>query len=268
MRVEVLTPKIGARIHGLDLAAPLDALTSRAINRAILDHLVVVIPEQDLTAQQYRDSMAQFGEPMLQHRAKFNLPECEQVSSVKSQGGFGAAVMWHTDHTNHERPPKFTALYGTDIPNAGGDTEFANMYAGLDALGELEQRELASMTTHNEMEVKPGYSESDRARNQGGADQPMVRVHPETGKLALYFHVSKATEIVGRPDLETRPFLENLLRRSISSENTYRHAWRKGDVVICDNRCTMHRVHADYASDAVRVLWRIIVRGDRPQAVA
>lgn len=266
MHIEALCPVIGARIDGVDLATPLAPATLAAIKQAVLDHLVVVFPGQSLTPHQYRDAMAQFGEPMLQHRAKFNLPECEQVSTVKSQGGFGAAVMWHTDHTNHEQPPKFTMLYGVEIPEAGGDTEFANMYAGLDALTEAERRDLAPMITHNEMEANPGYSDADRARNRGGADQPMVRLHPETGKPALYFHVSKATEVVGRPDLDTRPFLEDLLTRTISSANTYRHRWQKGDVVICDNRCTMHRAHADYAPDAVRALWRVIIRGERPQA--
>ena len=268
MRVEPLTSSIGARVHGVDLSQPLSPAEQNQLHKAVLDHLVVVVPGQDLTPHQYRDAMGQFGELMLQHRAEHNLPECEEVSTVKSQGGFGPAVNWHTDHTNHERPPKLTVLYGVEIPESGGDTEFANMYAGLEVLDARERAELAALKTHNEMEAGPGYSATDRARHAGGADHPMVRAHPETGQAALYFHVTKATDIVDRPDIDTRPFLEDLLARTISDRNTYRHRWQRGDVVICDNRCTMHRVHADYAADAVRVLWRIVVRGDRPTAAA
>ena len=88
---------------------------------------MLVIRGQDLDPIQYRDAMAQFGEPMLQHREAFRLPECPDVSRIVNREKMRPAAMWHTDHTNHELPPKATVLYARKLPSQGGDTCFASM---------------------------------------------------------------------------------------------------------------------------------------------
>lgn len=116
--------------------------------------------------------------------------------------GFGKADMWHNDHTNHQRPPNITALYAVELPNSGGATWFANMYAGLDALSDEQCDKIDGLHTINDMENSPGYSASDRQRTPGKARHPMVSTHPETGRQALYFHVTKSQQIEGMVDAE------------------------------------------------------------------
>jgi len=265
LSINPLGGSFGAEVAGLDLGAPMAPETVAEINQALLDHVVLVIRDQDLTAQQFRDGMANFGTPMLQHRTRLRLPQCPDVSRVINRENMRPAAMWHSDHTNHQRPPKATVLYAQKLPATGGDTCFANMYDGLEKLSRESRARIDTMSTYNNME--PGsasYSAADRAEYSQGAHHPLVRTHPETGKKALYFHLTKALAIEGMEDAEVRPFLEDLLAQAIGPENTLRHRWTLGDVVICDNRCAMHRADPDYDQAEERLLWRVILKGDRP----
>ena len=264
MKVTKLSEHIAAEVTGLDLRVTLDAAAVTQLKSTLAEYLVVLVPGQTLTPVQYRDALSHLGEPMYQHREQFNLPECREVSRVANHDGFPPAVNWHTDHTNHELPPKITALYGVAIPRSGGDTGFANMVSAYESLPLAERHSLASIYTLNSMEDDPSYRAEDRARYRGDVRHPMVRVHPDTAKPALYFHVSKSQGIEGMAREMVRPFLESLLERSIKPEFVYRHQWRAGDVVICDNHAAMHRVYADYHRDDYRLLWRVILRGERP----
>ncbi|MBT4487981.1 MAG: TauD/TfdA family dioxygenase, partial [Rhodospirillaceae bacterium] len=240
--INQLGETFGAEVIGLDLREQVDAGVIETLNQALLDNIVLVIRGQDLTAQEFRDGMANFGEPMLQHRANFRLPECPDVSRIVNRENMRPAAMWHTDHTNHERPPKATILYARKLPAKGGDTCFANMYDGLENLSGGDRTKIENMITINDMEPdSPTYSDADRAAYGQGARHPMVRTHPETGKKALYFHLTKAMDIEGMETKAVRPFLDGLLAQAIKPENTLRHHWTLGDVVICDNRCAMHR---------------------------
>lgn len=265
LTIDPLGDTFGATVVGLDLAAPIAPETVAEINQALLDNVILVIRGQDLTAQEFRDGMAKFGEPMLQHRSAFRLPDCPDVSRIINREKMRPASMWHTDHTNHERPPKATILYARKLPAKGGDTCFANMYDGLENLSGESRAKIENMVTINNLE--PGvatYSAEDRAKNDPGARHPMVRTHPETGKKALYFHLTKAMKIEGMETAAVRPFLDDLLEQAIKPENTLRHRWTLGDVVICDNRCAMHRADPNFDQTEERLLWRVILKGDRP----
>ncbi|MEX2616983.1 MAG: TauD/TfdA family dioxygenase [Alphaproteobacteria bacterium] len=260
-----LNENIGAEAIGYDLGKPLSPEEIGALNQALLDNLVLVIRGQELDAVQYRDAMAQFGEPMLQHREAFRLPECPDVSRVVNREKMRPAAMWHTDHTNHERPPKATILYARKLPSKGGDTCFASMYKGYESLPEEDRRKLEGMVTINSLEKdNPTYSATDRDKYEGGVSHPLIRTHPETGRKAVYFHLTKAQGIAGMPDEAVRPFLEGLLDKVVQPEWVYRHHWKMGDVVICDNRCALHRADPNYDQAEERLLWRVILRGDRP----
>ena len=260
-----LDAPFGAEINGINLAEPIGDDDAATLNQAFLDHIVLVIRDQDLTAKQYRDGISIFGDPMLQHRAHFRLPDVPEVSRIINREKMRPASMWHTDHTNHERPPKATVLYARKLPSEGGDTCFANMYAGLEFLSPESRAEIDGMITVNHLENdNPTYSEVDRDQYDNAVQHPIIRTHPETGKKALYFHVTKASGIVGMETEKVRPFLDNLLDQSVRPENILRHKWRIGDIVICDNRCTMHSADPNYDMAEERLLWRIILQGDRP----
>ena len=255
----------GAEVVGLDLKDQMDDATKVAINEAFLKHIALVFRDQNLTAAQYRDGVSNFGEPMKQHNERFQLPGIPVVSRIINREKMRPASMWHTDHTNHERPPKATVLYARKLPSKGGDTCLANMYAGLDHLDDKSRSEIDGMYTINHLEAdNPVYSNKDREQYDKGITQPIVRTHPETGRQALYFHVTKARGIVGMDPEKVRPFLNDLLAQAVKPENSLRHKWRLGDVLMFDNRCTMHRADPEYDMSEERLLWRIILSGDRP----
>ena len=268
-----LSENIGAEVTGVDFSQPLPAADLTDIKQALLDHLVVVVRDQSLDPKQLLAAARLFGETMEQHLTDTLMdghPEIAVLDSSKmppdKQGRvipFGART-WHTDHTNHEHPPKYTALYAINLPASGGDTSFANMNFGYTALPREEQASLLDLQTVNKIEDFGYIGEEARVKFGTLPVHPLIRTHPETGKKALYVHPGKLERIVGRDPDESQTFINNLLDRVITPENTYRHKWRLGDLLFCDNRAVLHRAHKDYDMAEGRVMHRVILRGDRP----
>ena len=265
MKVTSLHPSLGAEIAGVDLSRPVDAPTREALGRALGEHLALVFHDQTLTPEQYLRAASVFGPPMEQHYTQHNMPDFPLIGLIWHRNGQQPAEAWHTDHTNRERPPAATILYGVEIPSAGGATSVASMRAAYDALPADEQRRLESLTTFNGLDGKPDTREEDRAKYGRLVEHPMVRTHPVHGSRAVYFHVSKTDHVSGMTPEASKHYMNGLLDRMIRPEITYQHRWRRGDVLVIDNRATMHRAHGDYDRAESRVLWRIIVEGDRPR---
>jgi len=268
-----LSENIGAEVTGVDFSQPLPAADLADIKQALLDHLVMVVRDQSLDPKQLLAAARLFGETMEQHLTDTLMdghPEIAVLDSSKmppdKQGRvipFGART-WHTDHTNHEHPPKYTALYAINLPASGGDTSFANMNFGYTALPREEQASLLDLQTVNKIEDFGYIGEEARVKFGTLPVHPLIRTHPETGKKALYVHPGKLERIVGQDPDESQTFINNLLDRVITPENTYRHKWRLGDLLFCDNRAVLHRAHKDYDMAEGRVMHRVILRGDRP----
>jgi len=264
LRITPLHP-MAAEVAGVDLAAPVDEATRDALGAALAEHLALVFPGQSLTPAQYLQAAAVFGPPMEQHYSQHNMPEFPLIGLIWHRNGQQPAEQWHTDHTNRERPPAATLLYGVEVPPAGGGTSVASMRAAYAALSAAERQRLEALTTFNGLDGHADTRAEDREKYGRPVEHPMVRTHPVHGSRAVYFHVSKATHISGMTPEASRAYMKDLLDRMIRPEIVYRHAWRKGDVLVIDNRGTMHRAHGDYDRSQSRVLWRIIVEGDRPK---
>jgi taurine dioxygenase len=260
-----LHPTLGALVTGVDLAAPIDEPTRQALARALADHLALVFRDQSLTPAQYLAAAAAFGPPMAQHYSQHNMPDFPLIGLIWHRNGQQPAEQWHTDHTNRERPPAATLLYGVEIPPAGGGTSVASMRAAYLALAPDERGRLETLTTFNGLDGHADTRAEDRDRYGTPIEHPMVRTHPVHGSRAVYFHVSKATHIGGMTPDASRAYMRDLLERMIRPEIVYHHVWRKGDVLVIDDRATMHRAHGDYDRSQSRVLWRVIVEGDRPR---
>jgi taurine dioxygenase len=159
-------------------------------------------------------------------------------------------------------------LYGVEIPSAGGGTSIASMRAACNALSEDEQHRLCAMKSVNTLDIdRAGTRAEDEEKYGKPVIPPMVRTHPVHGTRAVFFHITKVQYIEGMsPDL-SRAYMEDLLERMIRPEIIYHHKWRKDDVLIFDDRATLHRAHGDYDRSESRVLWRILVEGDRPRLV-
>src|SRR5689334_14076663 len=268
MTITPLTPAIGAEISGIDLSRPVDAATREKLSLALAEHLALVFHDQSLTPEQYLGAAEIFGPPMRQHYSQHHLPGYPDIGLVWHRNGQQPAERWHTDHTNRERPPAATILYGVEIPSAGGGTSVANMRAAYAALPEDERRRLDGLRTVNSLDTNHTDTRPEDIEKYGKPIvHPMVRTHPLHGSRAVYFHITKARRIEGMTPEDSRAYMEDLIARMIRPEITYHHSWRKGDVLVIDDRATMHRAHGDYDRSQSRVLWRIIVEGDRPVLV-
>ena len=266
--IKPLTPSIGAEIAGIDLAGPIDGETREALSRALAEHLALVFHDQSLTPEQYLAAAEAFGPPMRQHYSQHHMPGYPDIGLVWHRNGQRPAERWHTDHTNRERPPAATMLYGVEIPSAGGATSVANMRAAYAALGEEERRRLEGLRTVNSLDDgKTDTRPEDWEKYSAPTVHPMVRTHPVHGSRAVFFHITKTLNIEGMTPEDSRAYLSDLLERMIRPEIVYTHRWRKGDVFVIDDRATMHRAHGDYDRRESRVLWRIIVEGDRPRLI-
>ena len=276
MKVTPLSEHIGAEVTGLDLREPVDADTRAGLHAAAVAHVALVIRDQRFTPQQYLAAVSLFGEPMAQHFTQYALPDCPLVHEVSNRhvDKSGKRVKhgsgWHTDHTNHVRPPKFTSLYAVALPSSGGDTAVVNMRAGYAALPEDIRRKIEGMKTVNVFQGSAAEHSGQSADAQAERKpepvlQPLVRTNPDNGTRALYFHPVKTENIVGLTPQASQALLDELLERAIQPEFIYRHKWRLGDMLIWDNRAALHRAHFDYDPAEFRLLYRVLVKGELPQ---
>jgi taurine dioxygenase len=276
MNITRLTRHIGAEVTDIDLRDTIDEKTQRRLNAAVVEHVALVIRNQDFTPEQYLAAVSLFGEPMEQHFTQYALPGCPLVHEVsnrhtdKSGKRVKHGAGWHTDHTNHVRPPKYTCLYAVSLPSSGGDTAVVNMRSGYEALPEEVKRRIDGMKTVNVFQGSASATYSGQSadaqaeRKPEPVLQPLVRTNPDNNAKALYFHPVKTENIVGMSATESQALLDDLLARSVREEFVYRHKWRKGDMLLWDNRAAMHRAHFDYDPDEFRLLYRVLVRGEVP----
>ncbi len=268
MNVTPLHPSLGAEVSGIDLGRPLDMAAREALSQALAEHLALVFHDQSLTPEQYLAAAQAFGPPMRQHYSQHHMPGYPDIGLVWHRNGQQPAERWHTDHTNRERPPAATVLYGVEIPSKGGGTSVANMRAAYQALPAEERRRLDTLKTINSLDSgKTDTRAEDWEAYSKPIVHPMVRTHPVHGSRAVFFHITKTLSIEGMSPEESRAYLADLIERMIRPEIVYHHQWKKGDILVIDDRATMHRAHGDYDRRESRVLWRIICEGDRPVLV-
>jgi len=279
MKITKIKEHIGAEVTGIDLREPIDASTRQRLNDAVAEHVVMVIRGQKFTAAQYQAAAELFGELMEDQNRRYLVDGLPLVSVLSnrhkdSQGNpakMGKNATWHTDHTNQERPPKFTMLYPVALPDEGGGTSICNMRAAYEALPEDWKQRITDMKTACSLISSARFkiANPDILRDQQESKipptiQPLVRTHPERGTKAIWFHKSKTENILGMEPEETQAFLDKLLEIAIRPEFVYVHEYKLGDMLIVDNRSAMHKAGFDYDHSQHRMLYRILVRGDRP----
>lgn len=271
MQVTRIGGALGARIEGVDFDAMLDGETLAGISKALLDHQLLVMRAPDLAPEQHLRLAAQFGEAEV-HAFFPNLGDgYEQVSVLDSEQG-NVASAWHTDETFLPEPPLGTLLSARTIPAYGGDTCWSSSTAAYDALSANMKRYLdGALALHDlsrtsEMAFVSGNGTAERyaaALVEGRRfEHPVVRTHPETGAKALFVNPTYTRSIVGVAPVESRAVLDFLFAHMTQERFQYRHRWQAGDLVMWDNRCTMHCVMRDFAGR--RVMHRVSVLGDRP----
>jgi taurine dioxygenase len=277
--VRPLSLAIGAEVRGVDLRH-VDVVTAAAIRDLWLRRLVLVFPDQRLDADALVRFTATIGPPDIAPpqentvRSPHGRPEVMIVSNVVEDGvpigslGNGEAP-WHTDMCYTDVPPSASLLYALEVPARGGDTSFLDMYAAFDALPGSTRRRLATLRTKHDRTytavgaLRHGEREMNDVRLTPGAIHPILRVHPETGRTALYLGRRRNAWICGLAVAESEALLDEIWDAALRSAGSIRHVWRPGDLVLWDNRCTMHR-RDSFASSERRVMLRTQVRGARP----
>jgi taurine dioxygenase len=268
-----LSAGLGAEVSGVDLAKPIDDKTFAQIERAWRDHLILLFRDQELTHEQHIAFSGRFG-PLDDHAAipKFRDPQYPHILPVTNQEVAGrkqpVGRQWHSDLSTTTRPARASLLRSEVIPPVGGDTMFTNMYLAYDTLSPTMKAIVDPLEAIHDMTVAKhsrGRDPADLAevrRRNPPVAHPMVRVHPETGRKALYVSEMTTTGIVGLTDEEAQPLLEFLYEHCVRPELTYRHKWQVHDLLAWDNRCTMHLALSDYDIEVPRKLYRTTLLGE------
>jgi taurine dioxygenase len=273
---------LGAEVKGLDLKA-IDDDAFALIHKAWVEHLVLLFRGQSLDDEQLIAFSRRFGAldwaPVQETGRRFvdGHPEIYVVSNVIENGepigslGAGEAV-WHTDMSYIPEPPKASMLYALEVPPTGGDTGFLNMYSGYEALPGALKTRIASLrikhdgTYNSGGYVRQGVTAVDDPVTSPGTVHPLVCTHPESGRKALYLGRRRNAYIDGLPLAESEALLDELWSYATRDEYTWYNQWRVGDLVLWDNRCTMHRRDA-FDAGSRRVMHRTQVKGEtRPAA--
>jgi taurine dioxygenase len=267
---------LAGEVRGVDLRG-IDDSAFVAIHRAWLDHLVLLFRDQDMDDDDLIAFSRRFGEldlaPIQENGRRFveGHPEIYVVSNVIENGvaigslGAGEAV-WHTDMSYLEDPPKASMLYAIEVPPAGGSTGFTNMYRAYEELPEALKRRIAGRrlkhdgTYNSGGYVREGITATDDPVASPGTYHPIVCAHPETGRRCLYLGRRRNAYIEGLPLAESEALLDDLWRHATREELSWYNAWRVGDLVLWDNRCTMHR-RDPFDAASRRIMHRTQMKG-------
>jgi taurine dioxygenase len=273
LQIQPVAGALGAEISGVDLARDLAPETVGAIRRAWHDHLVLFFRDQPLPPARFLAFARSFGEPIEYPFVKGlpDFPEIIPVLKLETEKiNFGG--VWHSDTTYLDVPPMASMLVAREVPPVGGDTLFANMYLAWETLSDGLQRLLLPLrAVASSSKADASRTREDRIKDSARADareeyvatHPVVRVHPETGRRALYVNVAHTVRFEGMTVEESAPILGYLFAHLTRPELTCRFRWRPGSIAFWDNRCAQHNAINDYHGHR-RSMHRITLAGDKP----
>ncbi len=286
VRIRPLHPTIGAEVEGIDMRRPLTADEVAAVEAGMDRHAVLVFHDQDITDEQQVAFTVNFGPIELAIGGNITKPEerridvkLADVSNLDRDNKVLARDdrrrmfnlgnrLWHSDSSFRVVPAKYSLLSGRRIPSAGGNTEFADMRAAYDALDERTKAEVEDLVCEHSLiysRGQLGFTElsEEEKRTFRPVRQRLVRTHPVTGRKSLFLSSHIGT-IVGWPMPEARCFIRDLVEHATQREFVHAHVWRQHDLVIWDNRQTMHRARAFDETREARDVRRTTIAGDAP----
>jgi taurine dioxygenase len=270
-----LTDHTGAEVTGIDFTKPIDAEASITLNRAFAEHHVLVMRGQHFAPEQFKDAVQLFGELQPHDKKEHHVPGHPDVSYVSNDEFVnGRRIIpgetFHTDHSNHPRPPKATTLFAVELPSRGGDTQYVNVHDAYDDLPAATKQKIDGLkAVHaylSKYSPRPlGHlSEESRRNLPPPGVHPLVRTHPENGRKALFLNPVRMESIIGMDDADALKLIGELMQHATAKKYEYRHQWRYGDWVMWDNRSVMHQANPDYDMSERRFLYRLMLKGEVP----
>jgi taurine dioxygenase len=273
IKVEPIGYALGAKITGVNLAKPLSAEEIGAIQSAFVKHSVLAFPDQDLDPERLIAFSRNFGELDNYATQPFNRhPDHDEIFLLSNKPingrvppGASGGQNWHTDLSYTLRPAKSTMVYCIEKPSVGGDTMFANMYLAYETLSPVMRdfldglegvHDVTLITAKRDPEIVAEFK-----RLNPPVIHPAVRVHPESGRKALYVN-ARVRQFVGMTEAESAPIIKFLCDHSVAPRFTYRHRWSVRDLVIWDNRCLTHLAVGDFDRSEIRHMIRTSTMGE------
>jgi taurine dioxygenase len=276
LKLRKLSYALGAEVCGIDVSKPMSETEFGEIYDAFLGNGILLFRDQDITREQHIDFSRRFGEldrhDALPRDRHPDYPEILLVTNEPKSDGSPSdsrytGRQWHSDMSFTPVPSLGSLLRGITVPDVGGDTVFANMYLAYETLSDGMKKMIADLhgiQMAGTRKIANAETGEERAQEQLRLNppiaQPVVRVHPETGRKALYLG-DKVKRFDGLTEEESRPLIKYLNEHATRFEFIYRHQWRKNDIVVWDNRCTMHLALGDFDETQRRHMERTTVLG-------
>ena len=277
IEVKPISGACGAVISGIDISQDLDEQRLNEVKRAFHENLVIFFHNQDITEEQHKTFGRKFGTLNI-HPRYVPLEDHPEIIPIRKDPAHTTNVggIWHQDLTHLKEPPLGSILYALEVPSAGGDTMFANQYLAYEALSNGMKDLLDGMVAvHDNLIQSPKISanrnstrssklrEDLEEEDEPEMEHPVVVIHPETGRKALYVNSIRTRRFKDMTEEESKPLLNYLVEHSYQPEFTCRFKWKKGSVAFWDNRCLMHFALNDYPGQR-RYMNRVTVNGKRP----
>ncbi|WP_428374313.1 TauD/TfdA dioxygenase family protein [Lichenicoccus sp.] len=275
--ISPMQPGFGAVIHGVD-AAHADPVTMAGVVEAFHRHGAILLRNQTMTPDDLMRFVRLFGEAEGHSLRHFTLPGYPEIFVLSNRiengrpiGAHNDGVGWHTDYSYKEKPVMCTMLYAVEVPPEGSDTLLADCCAAYDALAEQRKAELGHLQLHHSYAHFMATREHGRAtlteaqkRENPDVVHPLVRTHPADGRLALWPSTGTVVEILGQDEPSDLALLDELVEFLTQERFVHRHKWHAGDILMWDNRCTLHTGTLFDDTRYIRTMHRLWVKGDRP----
>ena len=266
-----LSPALGAEILGIDLRDPIDDALKQKLLDAWHQHLVLLLRNQTLDEDaqvRFAETFGTLAKTTSGRAFSVKHPSVMLVSNIREDGKpIGALpdgeMHFHTDQCHQATPAKATMLYAIEIPRTGGNTLFANAYAAYETLPEDIRQRIAGRRALNAYTSDTMLRSANYDDAKSSCWHPVVRTHPATGRKALYVNRLMTREIEGLPREESDALLQKLFDHQEQPRFVYEHVWRVGDIVMWDNRCTLH-ARSDFSAGERRLLRRVTILGEKP----
>ncbi|WP_405240334.1 TauD/TfdA dioxygenase family protein [Lentisalinibacter orientalis] len=267
-----LNPYIGAEVHNLDIEAGLTDEQEKAIVAALFDHSLLIFRDQHLSPGTQVQFSELFGENDVHIYDQYldpDFPQLIRLSNMHGEKGVVVDNYWHADLTYYPEPTGGAVLYAHEVPRVGGDTLYASLINAYDRLPDKIKKELNGKEAVHSHDPRPSIKRptlSDEQKPKApDSVHPVVCRHPVTGRRILFVNEGFTSSIVGLSEDASEELLQYLFKHSTDEEFVYRHKWRKGDVLIWDNRAVVHSATPWDTSTEKRHLTRTTIKGERPE---